>query len=223
MLMPFQNRAKLALADHPFFGALSEECLSWLRRTPVRMGETLFEKGEPSDSLFGLISGQAKLCSAGSSTQPAKRMIAFRIVAPGEMVGELGFSNRGPRHATVVALAHSEFATLDRRDLEPLFERQPELRDVLAAECSDSAQRLSARIEDEAFLTIEERVEKALVDCAKRFGLRAGAGAVRINLRQQDLADVLGVSRATVNKVLTSRAMHGRVELGRGRIILVGG
>ncbi len=221
MLTPFQDRAKLALAVNPFFGALPEECLGWLRRTPVRSGETLFEKGDPSDRLFGLIRGQAKLCSAGSCT-PAKRMVAFRIVAPGEMVGELGFSNRGPRHATTVALAHCEFATLDRQDFEPLLERQPELREVLAAQCSVSAQRLAERIENEAYLTIEERVQSALVDCANRFGVRVDGGAVRIDLKQQDLADVLGLSRATINRVLTSRAMCGRVELGRGRITLLG-
>lgn len=225
MLTPFQNRAKRALSSHALFGALSEECLSWLRRTPVRMGEVLFDKGESSDTLFGLVGGRLKLCTSAptaSTSGDGARQVAFRIVGPGEMIGELGFSNRSPRHATAVALAHCECATLDRRDLEPLLERQPLLREVLAGACSESAQRLSKRIEDAAFLSVEERVEKALLDCARRFGVRTEGGGLCVELRQQDLADVLGLSRASVNKVLTSPAMLGRVELGRGRIVLLG-
>jgi len=217
MLTPFQTRARRALTESPFFGALPDDCVRWVRRSSVRKGESLFAKGDPSDSLYALVGGQLKLCSAGSDG----RQISFGLVAPGELVGQIGISNGAPRHAGAVALAHSELATIDRRDLEPLMERHPSLRSALSEAAADAAQRLSERIEDAAFLSIEARVEKALVDCARRFGEHIDGGTC-ICVRQQDLADVLGLSRESVSKVLTSPAMHGRLELGRGRIILRG-
>ncbi|MFT5154160.1 MAG: CRP/FNR family cyclic AMP-dependent transcriptional regulator [Planctomycetota bacterium] len=220
LLTPFQNRAQDALAENAFFNALSRECLSWTRRTSLRKGEALFEKGDTSDRLFGLVGGQMKLCSATTEIPSAARPVVFGIIAPGEMLGELGFTDGAPRHATAVALAHSELLTIDRGDLEPMMEQTPELRALLGAACSASAQRLSERIEDAAYLSIEARVEKALRDCAQRFGIRTENGGTLVPLRQQDLADVLGLSRASINKILTSSAMAGRVELGRGRIVL---
>ena len=218
MLTPFQNRAKRALGESPFFRELSDACLRWVQRTSVRRGEVLFEKGDPSDALFGLVGGRAKLVANGSDD----RQISFGLVGPGELVGEVGISSGAPRHASVVALAHSEFATIKRRELDPLLERHPELRAALSAAAGEAALRLSERIEDAAFLSIEERVEKALVDFAARFGERIEGGTC-VALRQQDLAEVLGLSRESVSRVLTAPAMQGRIEIGRGRIVLLGG
>jgi CRP/FNR family cyclic AMP-dependent transcriptional regulator len=217
MLTPFQTRARRALSESPVFRELTDECMRWVHRSSVRKGELLFEKGDASDGLYAVVGGQVKLFSVGSDG----RQVSFGIVAPGELLGEIGIANGGSRHASAIALAHTELATLDRRDLEPLMERQPSLRNALTQAAADAAGRLSERIEDAAFLSVEARVEKVLADCAHRFGERI-EGGTRILLRQQDLADVLGLSRESVSKVLTSPAMRGKVELGRGRIVLLG-
>jgi len=217
MLTPFQTRARRALAETPFFGELSDECMRWVQRTAVRKGEVLFHKADASGDLFGLVGGQAKLFSEGSDG----RQISFGLVAPGELVGEIGIVTGAPHHATAMTLTHSEFATVKRRDLDRLMEKHPTLRVALSEASTRAAMRLSERIEDAAFLSVEARVEKALADCARRFGQRI-EGGLCIQLRQQDLADVLGLSRESVSKVLTSRAMRGKVELGRGRIVLLG-
>lgn len=191
--------------------------MRWIHRCSVRRGETLFEKGEASDRLYALVGGQLKLFSVGSDG----RQISLGLVAPGELVGQVGVSDHAPRHASAMALAHSELAEVEGTDLELLLERLPALRLALSEASAEAARRLSERIEDAAFLSIEARVEKALVDCARRFGERIEGGML-IHLRQQDLADVLGLSRESVSRVLLSRAERGELQLGRRRIVLVG-
>ena len=58
MLTPFQMRAARSLAETPFFAELGEAGLRWVHRTAVRAGEVLFEKGDESAHLFGLVGGQ---------------------------------------------------------------------------------------------------------------------------------------------------------------------
>jgi CRP-like cAMP-binding protein len=157
-----------------------------------------------------------KLCVHSSDG----REVSLGLVAPGELAGELGMADGAPRFATAIALAHGELATFRRRDLEPLMDRHPQLRDALAGAAAAAARRLSRRLEEAALLPIEARVENALVDLARRLGERVERG-VRIGLRQQDLADLLGLSRESISKVLTSPGMRGRLELGRGSIVLV--
>jgi CRP-like cAMP-binding protein len=191
--------------------------MRWVHRSSVRKGELLFQKGDASESLYAVVGGQVKLFSVGGDG----RQLSFGFVAPGELLGEIGIANGAPHHASALALANTELAALDRRDLEPLMDRQPALRCALSEAAANAAGRLSERIEDAAFLSIEARVEKVLGDCAQRFGERIDGGT-RILLRQQDLADVLGISRESISKVLTSPSMRGKIELGRGRIILLG-
>ncbi len=142
MLTPFQTRAQRALASSPFFGALSDVELRWVHRSSVRKGELLFEKGDVADRLYAIVGGQMKLFSHGGDG----REISFGLVAPGELIGEIGIVNAAPQHAAALALAHTELATIDRRDLEPVLERHPELRTELATAAATAAQRLSERI-----------------------------------------------------------------------------
>lgn len=217
MLTPFQSRAQRALLENPFFRALSRDGSRSIYRTALRKGEMLFEKNDASDRLFGVVSGQVKLYAERTDG----RQISFGLAGRGELIGAIGVSSGAPRHASAVALANCELATFKLRDLEPLVERCPALREALAYEAAESARQLSERIEDAAFLSIEDRVEKALHDLARRFG-EAIEEDICVQLRQQDLADVVGLSRETVSKVLTSPAMKGRIKLGRGRIVLLG-
>jgi CRP/FNR family cyclic AMP-dependent transcriptional regulator len=161
--------------------------------------------------------GRLKLFSPGAGG----REVALELVAPGEVVGALGMADGAPRYASAAALENSELAAIEHRHLELLMDRHPELRTALSLAAADVARRLARRLEDAAFLGIEDRIEKALLDLAQRVGERI-AGGTRIRLRQQDLADLLGLSRESVNKVLTSPAMRHRLELGRGSIVLVG-
>jgi CRP-like cAMP-binding protein len=216
MLTPFQGRALRALAGCPVFGELEAVDLRWIHRASVRKGETLFQRGDPSDRLYGLIGGMFKLFVRDSDG----REVSLGLAAPGELIGELGIADGSPRHASAVAMAHSELATLGRGDLERTLDRHPELRTSLSSASATAARRLAQRLEDAAFLSIERRVEKALIDLAARVGERMVNG-VRIHMRQQDLADLVGLSRESVSKVLTSPAMRGRVELHRGSIVLV--
>ncbi len=216
MLTPFQSRAERALTETPFFGELGRESLRDVQRTSVRRGDLLFAKGDASDHLFALVSGQVKLFS----TPAPGREMSLEIIAPGELVGELGIVDATPRHASVGALAHSELATIGRHALEALLERRPELHASLSRATTRSAARLAERAEDVAFLNIERRLEKTLADLAGRFGEAVERGT-RIRLRQQDLADVLGVSRESVSRALAGPSFCQRLELGRGSITLL--
>lgn len=217
MQTPFQIRAARVLAKTPVFEELDAVESRWVSRSSVRKGETLFEKHDPSEHLFGLVSGQLKLFAHNQE----RREISLAVMGPGDLIGEEGIADGAPRSVSAMALANCELATIHTRDLKPLMSRHPNLRDALARACAVSVRRLMERAEDAAFMSLEERIEKALRDLAVRVG-EATLEGTRIGLRQRDLADLLGTSRESVSKVLTSPAMQGRVVIGRGSIVLLG-
>ena len=107
----------------PWFAALSAGARAALAREfaaiALRSGDTLFDFGEPSDSLYVLTSGSLGAFAPG----PDPKLIG-QIVA-GETVGELGLLTGRPRMATVRALRDSELLRLDRASFERLGREEP--------------------------------------------------------------------------------------------------
>jgi CRP/FNR family cyclic AMP-dependent transcriptional regulator len=85
-------------------------------------GHTLFQAGDPGDSLFIVQSGEIELFIKDTAGQK----IVLTNAQNGDMFGELAMLDTGPRTATAVALAETDVLVLDRDDLVLLFQRKPE-------------------------------------------------------------------------------------------------
>jgi CRP/FNR family cyclic AMP-dependent transcriptional regulator len=88
----------------------------------VPEGHTLFQAGDPGDSLFIVREGAIELFIKDTAGQK----IVLTVAEPGDMFGELAMLDTGPRTATALALSESEVLVLDREDLILLFRRKPE-------------------------------------------------------------------------------------------------
>ncbi|HEY5637493.1 MAG TPA: cyclic nucleotide-binding and patatin-like phospholipase domain-containing protein [Burkholderiales bacterium] len=88
-----------------------EGALEWVE---LGAGETLFEQGAPSESMYFAISGRlVGLRDDGRGPQPMVE------IGRGESIGEMGFFTNEPRSATIVARRPSHLV----RFLRPAFER----------------------------------------------------------------------------------------------------
>jgi CRP/FNR family transcriptional regulator, cyclic AMP receptor protein len=90
--------------------------------TTVPASETLFQAGDPGDSLFIVREGQIELFIKDTTGQK----IVLHTAESGDMFGELAMLDFGARSATAVALTESVLLVLDRDDLVMLFQRIPE-------------------------------------------------------------------------------------------------
>ena len=88
----------------------------------VLAGETLFQTGEPGESLFVVRSGEIELFIKDTAGQK----IILTVARSGDMFGELSLLDSGPRTATAVGLSDTQLLVLDREDLLLLFQRRPD-------------------------------------------------------------------------------------------------
>ena len=88
----------------------------------VPAGETLFQAGEPGESLFIVRSGSIEL----SIKDTAGQKIVLMVAEERDLFGELSMLDSGPRTATAMALTDSELLVLDRDDLLLLFQKKPD-------------------------------------------------------------------------------------------------
>jgi len=214
------DRRKL-LRNVAIFSSLGESELDVLleatttKRLTAR--QVLVRKGDPGNQLYGVLSGSLKVQATGSDGKD----VIFSVMGPGSVIGEIALLDSEPRSATVVAIETTELLTLHRRDLLPFLEAHPRAAISLAQELAGMCRRLSERTEDRQTLPLPQRMAKRLLAMADEHGKRPIVGGpVEVHLSQQELGDMIGTSRESVNKQLRAWQDEGLVDLGRGRVVL---
>ncbi len=179
--------------------------------------EVLFRKGDPGNQLYGILSGSLKVSTTGVDG----RDVMFALMGPGEVIGEIALLDAEERSASAVAIEPTELLTLHRRELIPFLERHPRAAIGLAGVLAAMVRRLSERAEDRQTMPLPGRIAKGLLALSERYGKHPIVGGpVEVHLPQQDLADLVGTTRESVNKQLRSWESEGIVDLGRGRVVL---
>ena len=209
------------LATAPLFAGLDEttaELLASAMTTrAVDRGHVVFNEGDTGDRLFIVLDGKVKI--SRSAADGRENLLA--VLGPGEMFGELSLFDPGPRTATATAVTDSALASLDHDDLRPLLLGQPAVAVQLLAALAQRLRRTNEAMADLVFSDVPGRVAKALLDLAERFGVRETDGVrVRHDLTQEELAQLVGASRETVNKALSEFANRGWLRL-EGRSVLL--
>jgi CRP/FNR family cyclic AMP-dependent transcriptional regulator len=184
----------------------------------IRKGDVVFTEGEPGDSLYIILSGKVKLGRRAADGR--QNLIA--IMGPADMMGELSLFDPGPRTATATAVTDLRLARLRKQALRPWLTNRPEIAEQLLRVLARRLRRTNDALADLIFTDVPGRVAKNLLQMAARFGTRDG-GVLRVthDLTQEELAQLVGASRETVNKALADFASRGWLRLdGKSVIIL---
>jgi len=169
-------------------------------------GETVFVEGEQGDTLFIVLSGKIKIGRRAADGR--ENMLS--VMGPSDMFGELSLFDPGPRTATATVLTDGRLASLAHSALRPWLTDRPEIAEQLLRVLARRLRRTNDALADLIFTDVPGRVAKALLELAERFGTAEGDGVrVHHDLTQEELAQLVGASRETVNKALADFASRG--------------
>ena len=206
----------------PLFAALDEESAASLRRSMVEVhlgrSEVLFTEGDQGDRLYVIVEGKIKL--GRTSSDGRENLLA--ILGPGEMFGELSLFDPGPRTATATSVGDSRLIGLGHDALQPWLIEHPEVSLTLLNALARRLRRTNETLADLVFSDVPGRVAKALLDLSTRFGRATDDGIlVAHDLTQEELAQLVGASRETVNKALADFATRGWLRLEARAVVLM--
>ena len=210
------------LRQAPLFSGLDDEVASALEdsmsSSSLRRGEILFSEGDDGNQLYVVTEGKIKL----GRTSPDGRENLLAILGPGQMFGELSFFDPGPRSATATAVTDVELKSLGHEALSPVLNAHPDVAHALLNQLAGRLRRTNEVVGDLVFSDVPGRVAKALLDLASRFGRRADDGIhVNHDLTQEELAQLGGASRETVNKALADFASRGWLRLEPRSVVIL--
>jgi CRP-like cAMP-binding protein len=205
----------------PLFTALDEAAAVSLRASmdtvKIAKGSILFKEGDDGEHLYVIIDGKLKL---GTSSGDGRENL-LSILGPGEMFGELSLFDPGPRTSTATAVTDAKLLSLGHEKVIPWLKQNPEVSLQLLTRLSQRLRRTNEAVGDLVFSDVPGRVAKALIDLGDRFGKTTPEGLlVNHDLTQEELAQLVGASRETVNKALADFAGRGWLKLD-GRSVLI--
>jgi len=148
------------LAGIEFFALLKDEDRCELANVvdaiKLNTGETLFNAGEPGESLFVVRYGTIELFIKDTAGQK----IVLTIAEEGSLFGELSLLDSGPRTATAIALSDSELLVLDRDDLLLLFQKRPEAALNMLAAMSTMTRKADELLRTRVSRNVNEEMEE---------------------------------------------------------------
>ena len=205
----------------PLFTALDDAQAASLRASmdsvKITKGGILFKEGDEGEHVYVIVDGKLKLGT--SSTDGRENLLS--ILGPGEMFGELSIFDPGTRTSTATAVTDAKLLSLSHEKLIPWLKGNPEVSPHLLARLAQRLRRTNEAVGDLVFSDVPGRVAKALIDLGERFGKQTDEGLyVHHDLTQEELAQLVGASRETVNKALADFAGRNWLKLD-GRAVLI--
>jgi CRP/FNR family transcriptional regulator, cyclic AMP receptor protein len=207
------------LRKHPIFADLEPEALDQLCRyakhATVKRGATIAAKGDPGNNLFAVISGTVKI----SSSSPDGRNAILNLIGPGEIFGEIAVLDGAPRSADATANTNCELYIIDRRDFLPFVRSQPALAMKFIELLCARLRWTSQQVEQVILQNLPGRLASALLGLTEERKFDSGSGTLAIT--QQEISEMVGMTRESINKQLRAWAARGWVRLEHGAIVVL--
>ena len=205
------------LKSVPMFASFPEDQLSALatlvsRRSAPR-GAAIMHEGDPTDSLYIVISGRLKVMMGEAD---GKETI-LSIIGPGEFFGEMGLIDDNPRSASVIAIEPAELLALTKRAFRKCLVENSDLAMAVMRVLVKRLREADRKIGSLAMLDVYGRVARLLLDMSEDVN---GERVVTRRLTKQDIGKMVGATREMVSKVMKDLQVNGYIDVQGSTIVL---
>ncbi len=194
------------LKEIPVFANLPEKQLEIIHNHTIerrfRKGMTVFLEGDTGEGFHYVKSGKVKVLR----TSDDGREHIIKILGAGEIFAEVLMFNNRPYPATAVAVEPSCIGMIRNIDLEKLILTNNELALQLIKALSQRLIYAQQKIKNLALNDVMSRTVEVLLRLSQEQGDVKDNGVIELalDLSRQDLANLVGTTRETVTRTLSS-------------------
>jgi CRP/FNR family cyclic AMP-dependent transcriptional regulator len=201
----------------PLFASFPEDQLRMLTTVVTRRSlprsTTVMASGDPTDSLYIVLSGRLKVMMSDAEGKE----VILSILTAGEFFGEMGLIDDAPRSASVVSIEPCELLSIAKRDFKKCLAENFEMAQAVMRGLVRRLRDADRKIGSLALLDVYGRVARLLLDMAETVD---GEKIVTKRLPKQDIAKMIGASREMVSRVMKDLQMGGYIEVRGSNIVL---
>ncbi|MFY0575212.1 Crp/Fnr family transcriptional regulator [Cystobacter fuscus] len=180
-------------------------------------GQRLFSRGDRPCGLYCVVEGAIRISGVSESGKEALLM----LMEPPNWFGEISLIDGQPRTHDAVAEGATRVLRVPQAELNTLLAQEPRYWRDFALLMSHKLRLMFIALEDLSLLPAPARLARRLLMIAEGYGnLHEGPRRV-IDVSQEQLAQMLAISRQTTNQILKDLEARGAVRLTYGKIELL--
>ena len=175
-------------------------------------GAIIITEGDPSDSLYVILSGRVKVYLADEGGKE----VILDVHGQGEFVGEMSFDEQ-PRSASVMTLEPCTLSVVTQSRFREFLKLDPDAVEHLIRNLIHRTRRATGNVRSLALLDVYGRVARLLVDLAEE---KDGRLTIAQPLTQQDIAQRVGCSREMISRLFKDLIAGGYISVEGRQIFL---
>jgi CRP-like cAMP-binding protein len=182
----------------------------------VSKGEAVYRQGDAPNEVYQVAEGAVKICNFSLEG----REVITGQFQPGDCFGEMGLIDGLPRVSHAIASRDSVLRVLSKARFDELTREFPEVDRQLALMLCRRVRYLYSLNEEASELSLNQRVARTVLRMAYSRAAPNVEREIYISISQEEMGQMLGASRQSINKELKALAADGTIELRYGRIYI---
>lgn len=203
------------LENVPLFSGLSSAALAEIEQHGVvksfKKHAIVINQDDETYSLYVILSGSVKVYISGEDGREA----VLNHQSAGDYFGDLALIDKQPRVASVMTTEPSRFMVISREDFLLCLSKNPEIAINLIKPMTSRMRMLAKNVSNLALLDVYGRVARVLLDQAEE---QEDGEMITGKITQQEIADMVGASRAMVSRILKDLKAGGYISVDKKRI-----
>jgi CRP/FNR family cyclic AMP-dependent transcriptional regulator len=205
------------LENVPLFSGLSSAALAEIEQhgtvKSFRKNAIVINQDDETYSLYVILSGSVKVFISGEDGREA----ILNHQSAGDYFGDLALIDKQPRVASVMTTEASKFMIISREDFMACLSENPEIAINLIKPMTSRMRMLARNVSNLALLDVYGRVARVLLEQAEE---QEDGEMITEKLTQQEIADMVGASRAMVCRILKDLKSGGYITVVKKRITI---
>ncbi len=206
----------IQLREHShWFAALStsqqQQLLAHARLVQLGAGQRLFSRGDEFDGIYVLLSGALLIAGVHSSGREA----LLTIVEAGDWIGEIALFDRKARTHDATASVACQLLQLNNSALQQLVQQDPLWWQRFGQLLTEKMRLVFQALEDMSLLPASVRLARRLLMLCR---LHQQDERYLIPVQQEQLGQLLSLSRQTINQLLQQLVASGVIRTSYAEI-----
>ena len=205
------------LENIPLFSGLSSTALAEIEQHGMvksfKKNALVINQDDETYSLYVILSGRVKVFISGEDGREA----VLNHQSAGDYFGDLALIDKQPRVASVMTTEASRFMIISREDFMACLSKNPEIAINLIKPMTRRMRMLAKNVSNLALLDVYGRVARVLLEQAEE---QEDGEMITEKLTQQEIADMIGASRAMVSRILKDLKVGGYVSVNKKQITI---
>ncbi|WP_308639362.1 Crp/Fnr family transcriptional regulator [Paenibacillus silvisoli] len=206
--------ATMSSVREPIFSAEQFDLLqSIMQMKAVKDGAHLYWEGDASDSLYYVKQGQVRITKSADNG----RTLTLYQHVPGDLFGQLDPFRNSAHGFNAVAMENCQIGIMKHKDIETQLQRNGELAVAFMKWLGLTHRMTQMKLRDLMMFGKAGALCSLLIRLNNTFGkARGGKRVITLKLTNAEMADMIGTTRESVNRLLSDMKKEGIISIEDG-------